>query len=275
LGTYQATLTKFPYLSKEWKENCDNEALLGVSITGQWDCKAVRNPHTLRRMKEVAIEVNREYAARFGINPSTCITCVKPSGNGSQLFNSSSGMHPRHAPYYIRRIRIEAHNPIFKMMRDLGVPHHPEVGHTADSATTYVLEFPVKAPKSTAYKDTLTAKEQLEYWKMVKENYTEHNPSTTISVGDDEWLEVANWVYENWDMIGGLSFLPRSDHVYRLAPYEEISAERYEEMMKNFPKIDFAKLVLYEMEDSTTGAKELACVSGTCEIDLTPTEATK
>jgi ribonucleoside-diphosphate reductase alpha chain len=267
LGTYQASLTHFPYLSKEWKNNCEEEALLGVSITGQWDCKAVRNPQTLRKIKEIAIETNRKYAARFGINPSTCITAVKPSGNGSQLFNSSSGLHPRHAPYYVRRVRIERHNPIFMMLKDMGVPFHPEVGHNAETTSTFVLEFPVKSPKGSTYKNDLTSLQQLDYWKMIKENYTEHNPSATISVSEHEWLAVANWVYENWDIIGGLSFLPRADHVYRLAPYEEITAEKYEELVKNFPDIDFSKIVLYEYDDATTGSKELACSSGTCEID--------
>ena len=267
LGTYQASLTRFPYLSREWKKNCEEEALLGVSITGQFDCKALRNPQTLRKLKEVAIETNRKYAARFGINPSTCVTCVKPSGNGSQLFDSASGLHPRHAPFYLRRVRIENHNPIFLMLRDLGVPHQPEVGQNPETATTFVLEFPVKAPKGSVFKDDLSALDQLNYWKMLKENYVEHNPSATISVGEEEWLQVANWVYENWDIIGGLSFLPRSDHVYRLAPYEAISEERYQELVKNFPTIDFSKIVLYEYEDDASGSKELACVAGGCEID--------
>lgn len=275
LGTYQSSLTDFGYLSKEWKENCEEEALLGVSITGQWDSPALRNPSTLRKLKEVAIETNREYAKRFGINRSAAITCVKPSGNTSQLFNSSSGMHPRHAEYYIRRVRIEAHNPLFHMLRDAGVPHHPEVGQNAETATTWVLEFPVKSPEGSVYKEDITAIQHLEYWKMVKENFTEHNPSCTISVGDDEWLKVANWVYDNWEMVGGLSFLPRSNHVYRLAPYEEISEEHYHELINKFPQIDFSKLVLYEYEDKTEGAKELACVSGTCEIDVVPSEESK
>lgn len=277
LGTYQATLTDFPFLSKEWKKNCEEEALLGLSLTGQWDSTAVRNPNTLRKLKEVAVETNRKYAQRFGINPSTCITCVKPSGNGSQLFDSSSGMHPRHAKYYLRRVRIEAHNPIFHMLRDMGIPYHPEVGHTMDTATTFVFEFPVKAPGHTqTFKDDVTAQEMLEHWKMVKENYTEHNPSTTISVGEDEWLRVGQWVYDNWDIVGGLSFLPRSEHVYKLAPYEEITKDEYEKRAENFPEIDFSKIVQYEYDDQTEGAKELACVSGTCEIDIVPTEpATK
>lgn len=268
LGTYQASLTDFKYLSREWKKNCEEEALLGVSVTGQWDCKAVRNPAILRKMKEVAIETNRKYAARFNINPSTCITCVKPSGNGSQLFDSASGMHPRHAKYYIRRIRVERHNPLFRMLKDAGVPVYPEAGYTAENTTTFVLEFPVKAPDKAILKDDLTSLDQLQHWKMLKENYTEHNPSTTVSVGEEEWLNVANWVYEHWDIIGGLSFLPRSEHVYRLAPYEEITKEEYETKAAAFPDIDFSKLVLYEYEDATEGAKELACVGGVCEIDV-------
>ena len=270
LGTYQASLTDFPYLSKEWKKNCEEEALLGVSITGQWDCPALRNPHTLRKLKEIAIDTNKKYAKKFNINESTAITCVKPSGNGSQLFNSSSGCHPRHAKYYIRRIRIERHNPLFHMLKDMGVQFQPEVGQQKESATTYVFEFPVKAPKKVVVKNDLNAMDQLEYWQLLKDNYTEHNPSITISVDDHEWLTVANWLYDKWDIIGGLSFLPKSDHVYKLAPYEEIKRQKYEEMCEVFPEIDFSKIVLYEYEDSTTGSKELACVAGTCEIDVTP-----
>ncbi len=268
LGTYQASLTDFPYLSKEWKENCQHEALLGVSITGQWDCKALRNPNTFRKLREVALDTNRKYAARFGINVSTSITTAKPSGNGSQLFDSSSGTHPRHSKYYIRRVRVQQHDPIFQFLKEEGIPYHPEVGQNVESATTFVLEFPVQAPAGSIFKDDLTALEQLEYWQMVKENYTDHNPSTTISVSEDEWLSVGSWVMDHWDIVGGLSFLPRSEHVYRLAPYEAITEVRYKELMKNFPTLDFSKLVLYEQEDNTKSARELACVSGVCEIDF-------
>ncbi len=267
LGTYQSTLTKFAYLSPEWRKNCEEERLLGVSITGQWDCPALRNPEAMKKLQKVAIETNKKYAKRFGINQSTAVTCAKPSGNGSQLFDSSSGCHPRHAKYYIRRVRIERHNPIFLMLKDMGVPYHPEVGQTDANAGTYVLEFPIKAPEGAVVKKDVNAMDHLEYWKMLKKNYTEHNPSVTISVGDDEWLRVGNWLYENWDLVGGLSFLPRNDYVYKLAPYEEITKERYEEIAKNFPEIDFSKIVLYEYDDVTTGSKELACSAGTCEID--------
>ncbi|MCS7211241.1 MAG: hypothetical protein NZ844_06365, partial [Chloroherpetonaceae bacterium] len=266
LGTYQATLTNFPYLSPEWKKNCEEERLLGVSITGQWDCPAVRNAEVLRALKEEAIKVNQEYAKRFGINPSTCITCVKPSGTVSQLVDAASGMHPRHAPYYIRRIRISASDPLFKMLKDQKFPYKPEVGQVDGSATTYVLEFPVKAPEGAIYRDDLTALEQLEHWKLVKTNFTEHNPSVTVSVGEEEWLEVGNWLYKHWDIIGGLSFLPRTNHVYALAPYEAITKEKYEELVAKLPNVDFAEIVCYEEDDETEGAKELGCVSGSCEL---------
>ena len=266
LGTYQSSLTNFGYLSKEWKENCEEERLLGVSITGQWDCKAVRDPEMLAKMRDESVKVNKEYAKRFGINASTAVTAVKPSGTVSQLVDAASGMHPRNSQYYIRRIRIAATDNLFKMMKDQGVSYHPEVGQSLESAVTYVLEFPVKAPEKSIYKNDQTAIDQLEYWKMVKMNYTEHNPSITVSVGEDEWIAVANWLYENWEIVGGLSFLPRSNHVYRLAPYEEITEEKYEEMMKKFPEIDFSKIVSYEREDMTQGSKELACVAGVCEI---------
>ncbi len=268
LGTYQASLTNFPYLSKEWKENCENEALLGVSITGQWDCKALRNPNTFRKLREVALETNRKYATRFGINASTSITTTKPSGNGSQLFDSSSGTHPRHSKYYIRRVRVQRYDPIFQLLKEEGIPYHPEVGQNMENATTFVIEFPVQAPAGSIFKDDLSALEQLEYWRMVKENYTEHNPSTTISVSEEEWLSVGSWVMEHWDIVGGLSFLPRSEHIYRLAPYEAITEARYRELIKNLPVLDFSKLVLYETEDETKSARELACVSGVCEIDF-------
>jgi len=266
LGTYQSTLTHFPYLSKDWKENCEKERLIGVSITGQWDCPVVRNPAMLIKIKKEVIKTNEIYAKRFGINPSSCATCVKPSGTVSQTVDCSSGMHTRHAPYYIRRVRISATDSLFKMLRDQGVPYYPEVGQSKESATTYVLEFPIKAPKASVYKNDLSAIEQLEFWKMVKINYTEHNPSVTISVGENEWILVANWVYENWDIVGGLSFLPRSEHVYQLAPYEEIDEKKYKELSEKMRNIDFSKIITYEKQDETEAKKELACAGGTCEI---------
>jgi ribonucleoside-diphosphate reductase alpha chain len=266
LGTYQSTLTNFQYLSKEWKENCEKERLLGVSITGQWDCPVVRDAKVLIELKNEAIKANELYAKRFKINASTCVTCVKPSGTVSQTVDCASGMHPRFAPYYIRRVRISATDSLFKMLRDQGVPYQPEVGQSKENATTFVFEFPVKAPKGAIVKNDITALKQLEFWKMVKINYTEHNPSVTIYVGDDEWIAVANWIYENWDIIGGLSFLPRNDSVYQLAPYEEIDEKKYDELVKKIGNIDFSKIITYEKADESDMKKELACAGGTCEV---------
>lgn len=266
LGTYQSSLTYFPYLSKEWKEHCDRERLLGVSVTGQWDSLVARKPEVLNKLKLEAIKVNKEFAKRFGINESTCITCVKPSGTLSQTVDCSSGMHPRHSKYYIRRIRISATDSLFKMLKDQGVPFHPEVGQTAENATTFVLEFPVKAPAGSIFKNDITAIQQLEHWKMVKVNYTEHNPSVTVSVGNNEWIAVANWVYENWDIVGGLSFLPREDHVYKLAPYETIDEKTFKELAKRMEHVDYSKIITYEKQNETDLKKELACVAGVCEI---------
>lgn len=266
LGTYQATLVKFGYLSKSWEDNCKKERLLGVSITGQWDCPTVRDAKVLQKLKKEAIRINELYAKRFKINPSTCITCIKPSGTLSQMVDCSSGMHTRHSQYYIRRVRISATDSLFKMLRDQGVPYHPEVGQSMDNATTYIFEFPVKAPEGSLFRDDLTALEQLEHWKLVKVNFTEHNPSVTVSISEDEWIDVANWLYKNWDIVGGLSFLPRSNHVYRMAPYEEIDEKAYNELVKKFAHIDFSKIVTYEKVDETEVKKELACVSGVCEI---------
>lgn len=267
LGTYQSTLTKFSYISKDWVKHCEEERLLGVSLTGQWDCEASRRPETLRAIRQTVIETNKLYAKRFGINPSMATTAVKPSGTVSQTVNCSSGMHPRHSKYYIRRVRISATDSLFKLLRDQGVPHFPEVGQTEANANTFVLEFPVEAPEGSIFRDDQTALEQLEHWKKVKLNFTEQNPSTTISVGENEWIGVVSWLEQNWDIIGGLSFLPRSEAVYRLAPYEAIDKKRYDELLAAFPKIDYAKLVTYERTDETDLKKELACVGNTCEID--------
>jgi ribonucleoside-triphosphate reductase (thioredoxin) len=267
LGTFQATLTDFHYISREWRKNCDEERLLGVSITGQWDCPVVRQTKTLRNLKQKAIEVNKEYAKRFGINVSNAVTSVKPSGTVSQLVNSSSGMHPRYAPYYIRRVRIAASDPLFQMLKDQKFPYHPEVGQSETTASTYVLEFPVKSPDNAVFRNDLKSIEQLEYWKTVKTEYTEHNPSQTILIGEDEWIGAAHWIYKNWDIVGGLSFLPRNNHVYKLSPYEEITKEEYENLSSKMPEIDFSQIIVYEKDDQTTGAKAPACESAVCELN--------
>lgn len=266
LGTMQSTYTDFKFVRPEWKKNADEERLLGASITGIMDSPAVRDADVLRELKKVAIETNQEFAKRFGINDSVAITCVKPSGTVSQLVNSSSGIHTRWSKYYIRRIRISATDPLFQFMSISGLPAFPEVGEDPNRPSTWVLEFPVKSPEDSITRHDLNAIQQLEIWKMFKENYTEHNPSSTIYVNEDEWIDVLKWLNDNWAIVGGLSFLPKTHHVYTLAPYEEITGERYNEMIAAFPQLDYSLLSTLETEDFTTGAKEYACVSGNCEI---------
>ena len=176
-------------------------------------------------------------------------------------------MHPWYGKYFIRRVRIATNDPLFEMMKDQGVPWKPEVGYSTANSSVAVLEFPIKAPEGAITRNEVSAIDLLEEWKKLKINYIEHNPSVTIYVGSDEWIKVANFVYENWDIVGGLSFLPRSDHVYQLAPYEEITKDEYEKRTKEIKHIDFSKLMYYEQEDNTVGAKEFACVSGVCSID--------
>ncbi len=228
VGTYQATLTDFSYLNDTWRKNCEAEQLLGVSITGYYDNELVRNDKNLATLRKEAVVVNREYAKRFGTRPSTAITCVKPHGNSGQLLGVGSGMHPWFAKYYIRRVRISINDPLLKLAQEQGVPIYPEVGYSTSTATTMVLEFPVKAPDAAIVAKDVSALEMLNEWKRLKVHFTEHNPSVTIYASDDEWLGVANFVYQNWELVGGLSFLPRSNHVYQLAPYEEIAKEEYE-----------------------------------------------
>lgn len=267
LGTYQSSLTYFPNLSPEWTENCEQERLLGVSITGWFDCPALWDSQFQQELRQIAVATNFEYAERFGIPASRSVTCVKPSGNGSQIADCASGLHPRYAPYYIRRFRVSVSDPLLAMMRDQGYPVYPETGQTTADATTFVVEFPIKAPETTVvFRKSLTALEHLEIWKGVKQNFTEHNPSVTIQVGTDEWIDVADWVYSNWDLVGGLTFLPRDDTVYPLAPYEEITEEQYHSMVESLPTIDFSQILLYEKADETTGSKTLACTGDSCEI---------
>jgi ribonucleoside-triphosphate reductase len=267
IGTYQASLTNFGYLSEEWKKNCEEEALLGCSITGYYDNDLIRTDKALNQLREEAIEVNKKYAKKIGINQSTAITTVKPHGNSGQLLHVGSGMHPWYAPYYIRRVRVNKTDPLCQFAIDQGVPAHPEVGYSTSNATTMVLEFPVKAPEGAITKEAVSAMDLLKEWKRIKQNYVEHNPSVTIYVGPDEWIQVANFIYENWEIAGGLSFLPRTDHVYQLAPNEEITKDEYERRVKELGDLDFSKLLHYEFQDNTTGSKEFACVSGVCSID--------
>ena len=266
IGTYQATLTDFTYLSKEWKENCEKERLLGVAINGYFDNDIVRAPNVLANLKELSIKTNELYARRFGINQSSSVTCIKPAGNTSQLLNTASGMHPRFSKYYIRRIRIGADSAIAKLLIDQNVPHEAEIGNDPMNPRVWVFEFPVASPENSLAKEDLSAVELLNEWLKIKMNFTEHNPSATIYVKENEWIEVADWVYKNLDYIGGLSFLQADDHAYDLAPFESITKEKYEELEAKMPIIDFSKLPDYESRDLTEGNKELACVAGQCEI---------
>ena len=269
LGTFQSTLTEFKYLSREWKKNCDEERLLGVSLTGIMD-----NPLTngskkgldklLEELRDIAYETNKEWADKLGIPVSAAITCVKPSGTVSQLVDSASGIHARHNPFYIRTVRADNKDPLCKLMQDVGFPN--EVDVTKPEHTT-VFSFPMKTPKGAVCRMDMSALEQLELWKVYAESWCEHKPSVTISVKEDEWVEVAAWVYENFDSISGISFLPFSEHAYRQAPYQDCTEEEYKETLKTMPKsVDWAKLSKYESQDYTIASQELACTAGGCEI---------
>lgn len=267
LGAMQSSFTFFPYLRPEWKANCDEERLLGVSLTGQMDNMELLNPHNLKLLKNYAIKVARQASKILGINMSVAITTGKPSGTVSQLVCCGSGMHLWWSQYHIRRYRISAHDPLFQMLRDNGVPYYPEVGQEFGSASTYVLEFPIKAPEGAKTRHDMNALQQLEWYKQIVTNWAEHNQSATIYVKDEEWLAVAKWVYENFSIINGISFLPDDGGQYELAPYEEITKEKYEERMALFPKIDYTQLSKYEEDDNTTGAKAYGCVGGACDKD--------
>ncbi len=265
LGTFQSSLCDFKYLSQEWADTTSEERLLGVSITGQYDCKTVRHAKTLAKLRELAVETNKAYAKRFGIPASTSVTAVKPSGTVSQLVDAASGIHPRYAPFYIRRVRVSSADPLCQLLRDSGVPHFPEVGQTLENSTTIVFEFPRKSPTGAVTTDEVGAIQQLEYWRVVKENYTEHNPSCTIHIKDDEWLEVGAWLYKNWSIIGGLSFLPKDSHVYNLAPYESITEDEYKKRVAELPDVDYNKLQEYEQIDNTISPA--ACEGAICQIE--------
>ena len=270
MGTIQAMATHFPGLRPMWKQNCSEERLLGVDITGQMDSPVAQVPAVQNRLRQVAIETNREYAALLGINRAAAVTCVKPSGNSSQLFDCASGLHARWAPYYIRNVRVGAHTPIFKVMRDAGVPMDPENGQAAADANTWVAHFPVQAPEGSVTRKSRTAIEQCNYWLQNKLHWTEHNPSVTITYHPDEVIDLVKWVWEHKDLVGGMSFLPAFDAAYAQMPYQEISREEYEEAAAKFPNIDFSKLYRYEEEDYTKAAFELACIAGACEIEILP-----
>lgn len=277
LGTIQSTLTDFQFLSEEWKKNTEEERLLGVSLTGIMDSSFLSGkeqfeplkdvhdgtlPDVLEALRFIARDTNEQFSERLGIQPSTSITCVKPSGTVSQLVDSASGIHARHSPYYIRRIRMDKKDPIYTYLKDKGV-------HVEDEAfrpeSTAVFSFPMKAPEGAVTRNDMTAIEQLELWLIYQRHWCEHKPSVTITVRDEEWPEVGAWVWKHFDEISGVSFLPHSNHTYVQAPYEEITQEQYESFLKAQP-VDFSWDGFIEVGDNTEGAQQLACVSGVCEI---------
>tara|TARA_R110000823_G_scaffold162549_1_gene294266 strand:- start:460 stop:2382 length:1923 start_codon:yes stop_codon:yes gene_type:complete len=266
LGTFQSTFTDFKYLRKQWRQNTEEERLLGVSLTGIMDNKLTSSPNKdfLMRLRKEAVDTNKEFAKKLGIPQSTAITCVKPSGTVSQLVDSASGIHSRHSQYYIRTVRADKKDPLTTLMIEKGMPHEPDI---TKPDSVVVFSFPMKAPEGCITRHDLSAINQLETWLMYQRYWCEHKPSCTVSVRENEWLEVGAWVYKHFDEISGVSFLPHSEHVYQQAPYQDITKEEYLDAIKLMPQhVDWAELSNYEEEDNTTGSQELACSSGVCEI---------
>jgi len=269
LGTWQSTLTNFKYIRKSWRHNCEEERLLGVSLTGIFGNKITATngeklAGILDTLREEAVMVNAKEAESLGINPSASITCVKPSGTVSQLTGVSSGIHPWYSEYYIRSVRGDNKDPLTVFLKESGIPNEPDVMKPNDTTVFY---FPIKAPKNAVLTKDLSAIDHLEIWKTYREHWTEHNPSVTVNVHEDEWLGVGSWVFDNFDHIGGVSFLPASEHTYKQAPYQEITKEEYQAWLKKMPsRIDWNMLTLYETEDGTTGSQELSCTAGACDI---------
>tara|TARA_Y100000766_G_scaffold100229_1_gene85611 strand:- start:149 stop:2065 length:1917 start_codon:yes stop_codon:yes gene_type:complete len=269
LGTFQSTLTNFKYVSKDWKKNCEEERLLGVSLTGimdnKWTAGKINGLDVLlQNLRQMSVDTNKEYADALKINQSTAITCVKPSGTVSQLVDSASGIHARHNPYYIRTVRGDKKDPLTKMMVDFGFPAEDDVMKPKD---TTVFSFPIKCSEDAVFRQDMTAIEQLELWKTYQEHWCEHKPSVTISVKENEWIDVGAWVYRNFDLMSGVSFLPYSEHTYKQAPYQDCDENEYKELLKKMPTdVDWSKLSDYETSDMTVGSQELACSAGSCEI---------
>ena len=271
LGTFQSTLVNFKYVSKSWQKNCEEERLLGVSLTGIMDCDVTNGkgpagslPAVLQDLKNMAIKTNKEFAEKLGINQSVAVTCVKPSGTVSQLTNAASGIHARHNPYYVRTVRGDKKDPLTRMMVDQGFPVEDDV---MNPSHTSVFSFPHKVDQSAVFRTDMTAIQQLELWKTYQENWCEHKPSVTISVKENEWLEVGAWVFENFNYMSGVSFLPFSEHTYKQAPYQDCSKEEYEVLLEKMPKVvEWDRLSEYEQTDTTIGSQELACAAGFCEI---------
>ena len=272
LGTWQSTLLNFRFISGEWKKNCEEERLLGVSLTGIMDCETTRKVEgldlTLQRLRSNAIKVNKEHADELGIPQSAAITCVKPSGTVSQLTDAASGIHARHNAQYIRTVRADNKDPLCSFMKDKGFPYEADV-MKPDHVT--VFSFPIQSPAKCVTRNDMTAIEQLELWLVYQRHWCEHKPSVTITVKEEEWPTVGGWVYDHFDEISGISFLPHSDHSYRQAPYQDCTWNEYEEMLKKMPvDVDWSGLGEYEKEDNTSGSQTLSCTGNSCEIvDLT------
>ena len=269
IGTLQATLTDFRYLRNVWKRNTEEEALLGVSMTGIMDHYLLSKGESpdlekwLEQIRDVAVKTNEKWAAKLGINQSAAITCVKPSGTVSQLVDSASGIHPRFSEHYIRRVRSDKKDPLAQFMQTAGFP----VEQDLMSQASLVFSFPVKSPQGCTTVKQVGAMEQLKLWKAYQNHWCEHKPSITVYYTDDEFLEVAQWIWDNFDLCSGISLLPYSDHVYQQAPYEDIDAEKYEELLAAMPvNVEWSALEQFEQDDNTTGSQELACVGGACEI---------
>jgi len=277
LGTFQSSLVDFKYIRKAWQDNCKEERLLGVSLTGIMDHPLLSGSREaqypgyefnaelgewLAELKKVAVETNKVWAAKLGVEQSMAITTVKPSGTVSQLVDSASGIHHRYSEYYIRTVRADSKDPLATFLKAQGVPVETDV----TNASNLVFSFPVKSPDSAVLRNDIAAVEQLEHYLIFKKNWCEHNPSITVYVKEHEWLDVGAWVYQHLDDVGGVSFLPHSDHVYQQAPYQEINKEQYEAAVASFPVINWGEFDQYEVDDSTISMRELACVSGQCEI---------
>jgi ribonucleoside-triphosphate reductase len=284
IGTFQSTLTNFRYVRSGWKKNAEEERLLGVSLTGIMDHAVLSGTGKVTRfaigdvedgtdttfkldealwtLKEHSVEVNKEWAERLGIQPSVATTTVKPSGTVSQLVDSSSGIHPRYSQYYVRTVRADAKDPLAAFLIEQGVPWEWDV---TKPNSVYVFSFPMKSPEGAVLRNDMSAIEQLEHYLVFAKYYCEHNPSITVYVREHEWMEVGAWVYKHFEELGGVSFLPHSDHSYKQAPYQEIDEETYNKLKAEFPKIEWDKFV--EIEDTTDNVKELSCMAGgSCEI---------
>ena len=270
MGTIQSLGTHFPYLRQQWRINAEEERLLGVSIGGQMDCPLLTGPDgaaVMKALRNVAVVTNAEVADKLGINRSAAVTCVKPDGNSSQLLDMSSGLHPRWARHYIRNVRVSSSSAVSRVLYDAGVPMNPENGDDPVNPRTWVVSFPVKAPDGAVTRNEVSAVQQCEFWLQNKVNWTEHNPSVTITYRPDEVIPLLDWVWKHREMVGGMAFLPASDAKYDQLPYIEVTREQYLELRDKFPgEVDFSKLYRYEGDDQTTAAQEVACVTGLCEV---------